>query len=194
MKGSLLRTIVQYHRVKMNAINEIIKEMWSNTYSGSDIDTIEIRSESAISNATGRRSYQYRVRNYFDVHCSGGANLIQRHFQVVMLKGDVEVDMKGRCSAGQKVLASLIIRLALAETFCIHCGILALDEPTANLDRENIEKFAQNLINIIENRRAQRNFQLIVITHDDEFVNYLGQADYVEHYYRVTKDSRHILV
>jgi hypothetical protein len=82
MKGSLLRTIVQYHRVKMNAINEIIKEMWSNTYSGSDIDTIEIRSESAISNATGRRSYQYRV---------------------VMLKGDVEVDMKGRCSAGQKV-------------------------------------------------------------------------------------------
>lgn len=51
-----------------------------------------------------------------------------------MRKGDIELDMKGRCSAGQKVLASLVIRLALAETFCLNCGILALDEPTTNLD------------------------------------------------------------
>ena len=46
--------------------------------------------------------------------------------------------------AGQ-VLASLIIRLALAETFCLNCGILALDEPTTNLDRENIESLAYAL-------------------------------------------------
>ena len=26
------------------------------------------------------------------------------------------------------------VRLALAETFCLNCGILALDEPTTNLD------------------------------------------------------------
>ena len=32
------------------------------------------------------------------------------------------------------MLACLIIRLALAETFCLNCGILALDEPTTNLD------------------------------------------------------------
>ncbi|CAH3038473.1 unnamed protein product [Pocillopora meandrina] len=50
--------------------------------------------------------------------------------QVVMVKGDTVLDMRGRCSAGQKVLASLIIRLALAETFCLNCGILTLDEPT----------------------------------------------------------------
>ena len=62
-----------------------------------------------------------------------------------MLKGDVELDMKGRCSAGQKVLASLIIRLALAETFCVTTGILALDEPTTNLDRYNVESLAQAL-------------------------------------------------
>lgn len=46
-----------------------------------------------------------------------------------------EIDMKGRCSAGQKVLASIIIRLALAEAFTMNCGILALDEPTTNLDK-----------------------------------------------------------
>ena len=34
-----------------------------------------------------------------------------------------------------QVLASLLIRLALAETFCLQCGVLALDEPTTNLDQ-----------------------------------------------------------
>ena len=48
-----------------------------------------------------------------------------RRYRVVMCVGDAELEMRGRCSAGQKVLACLIIRLALAETFCLNCGILA---------------------------------------------------------------------
>jgi DNA repair protein RAD50 len=36
--------------------------------------------------------------------------------------------------------------LALAEAFCLNCGILALDEPTTNLDFENIDGLAQALI------------------------------------------------
>lgn len=67
-----------------------------------------------------------------------------------MLKGHTVLDMRGRCSAGQKVLASIIIRLALAETFCVNCGLLALDEPTTNLDRENIEGLAQALADIVK--------------------------------------------
>ncbi|KAJ3113687.1 DNA repair protein rad50 [Phlyctochytrium bullatum] len=98
--------------LKMEEINKIIRELWVNTYKGNDIDTIEIRSDQE--NLKGNRSYNYRV---------------------IMLKENVEMDMRGRCSAGQKVLAALIIRLALAETFCLNCGILALDEPTTNLDR-----------------------------------------------------------
>jgi DNA repair protein RAD50 len=49
----------------------------------SDIDTIEIRhghDEAGINKA--RRTYNYRV---------------------VMIKGDTDLDMRGRCSAGQKV-------------------------------------------------------------------------------------------
>ena len=48
-----------------------------------------------------------------------------------------------------QVLASIIIRLALAETFCIDCGLLALDEPTTNLDSSNIEGLAQALDDIV---------------------------------------------
>ena len=58
---------------------------------------------------------------------------------------DAELDMRGRCSAGQKVLAALVVRLALAEAFCINCSAIALDEPTTNLDYENKEALAKCL-------------------------------------------------
>lgn len=37
------------------------------------------------------------------------------------------------------MLASIVFRMALAESFGSNCGILALDEPTSNLDREHIK-------------------------------------------------------
>lgn len=98
------------------------------------------------------------------------------NYRVVMTKGDVELDMRGRCSAGQKVLASIIIRLALAESFCVSSGILALDEPTTNLDAANRKSLARSLAGIIEMRRHSGTLQLIVITHDEEFVADLGES------------------
>ena len=98
--------------------------------------------------------------------------------------------MRGRCSAGQKVLASIIIRLALAESFGVGCGLIALDEPTTNLDRDNIRSLAQSLHGIIAQRRAQRNFQLIVITHDEEFLRHMRCADFCDYFYRVKRDDK----
>jgi DNA repair exonuclease SbcCD ATPase subunit len=66
--------------------------------------------------------------------------------KVVMTKDQVEMDMRGRCSAGQKMLASIIIRLALSDSFGQNCGILALDEPTNALDTENIDALASSLV------------------------------------------------
>merc|ERR1719238_2223806 len=98
---------------------------------------------------------------------------VSYNYRVVMCNGDVELEMRGRCSAGQKVLASLIIRLALAETFCINCGILALDEPTTNLDSANVRGLAEALAALIEARRKLARFQIILITHDETFVDIL---------------------
>lgn len=100
------------------------------------------------------------------------------------------MDMRGRCSAGQKVLASIIIRLALAESFGTNCGILALDEPTTNLDRDNIGALASALADIIKERRQQSNFQLIVITHDEEFLTALGASGALEKYWRVSRNHK----
>ncbi|KAK8064857.1 DNA repair protein RAD50 [Apiospora phragmitis] len=158
--------IMRYHSLKMDDVNRIAGDLWKRTYQGTDIDTILIRSDNE--SATGRRSYNYRV---------------------CMVKQDTEMDMRGRCSAGQKVLASIIIRLALAETFGANCGLITLDEPTTNLDSDNIRALAESLHNLINDRRSQSNFQLIIITHDEEFLRYMRCQDFCDYFYRVGRDE-----
>lgn len=147
--SALDQALQRYHSIKITQINTIIRDLWTLTYKGEDIRNIEIVSGK---DAGGRssRSYNYRV---------------------VMSKGSgTMMDMRGRCSAGQRVLASIVIRLALAETFCIKFGCISLDEPTVNLDYKNKKGLAMALAQIIASRSQQSNFQLVLITHDEEFV------------------------
>ena len=104
--SALDKALLRYHGMKIEEINKIIQELWTLTYKGEDIASIRLTSDQE-SGSKATRSYNYRV---------------------VMTKGTAELDMRGRCSAGQRVLASLVIRLALAETFCLNCGVMALDE------------------------------------------------------------------
>ncbi|KAK2594559.1 DNA repair protein rad50 [Conoideocrella luteorostrata] len=161
------RAVMQFHSMKMAEINRIAGELWQSTYQGTDIDTILIRSDNESN--SGKRSYNYRL---------------------CMVKQDTEMDMRGRCSAGQKVLASIIIRLALAESFGVNCGLIALDEPTTNLDRDNIKSLAESLHSIIKTRQAQSNFQLIVITHDEDFLRHMRCSDFCDSFFRVKRDER----
>mmetsp|Transcript_10117 Transcript_10117/g.29059 ORF Transcript_10117/g.29059 Transcript_10117/m.29059 type:complete len:1316 (-) Transcript_10117:363-4310(-) len=160
---ALEKALQTYHTNKMADINKIVKELWQKTYRNQDIDYIMIKSD-----ANGQKSYNYRV---------------------VMMCKDAELDMRGRCSAGQKVLACLIIRLALAETFCLNCGILALDEPTTNLDAANSASLAEALRCLMNDRQGQENFQMIIITHDETFASLIGTREFVDHRWRVTKDE-----
>ena len=147
---ALDNALMRFHEMKMQEINKYIKEYWQTTYTNDDIKSIEIKADPE--NMGKRRSHNYR--------------LVMRHSTLQ------ELDMRGRCSTGQKVLASLVVRLALAETFCHNCGVLALDEPTSNLDERNIKGFTQALGRIVNERKKGRNsgFQLIVISTDIEFI------------------------
>lgn len=167
--------VMEYHQTQILKINNIIDELWKKTYTGNDVETIKIKADpiaakkSTTTTASNNRSYNYRV---------------------VMIKNGTELDMRGRCSAGQKVLASIIIRIALAECFCLNFGMIALDEPTTNLDDENIESLARALHSIIIERSVQRNFQLIIITHDEKFLRCMNAVDFTDHYYRVMRNER----
>ncbi|WFD08302.1 DNA repair protein rad50 [Malassezia vespertilionis] len=167
--GALHQAIQQYHAIKMEEVNQTLDYLWKKTYQGADIDTILIRSDvEGKVNASGVRSYQYRV---------------------VMVKDGAELDMRGRCSAGQKVLACILIRLALADSFGTNTGFLALDEPTTNLDRENVEALAASLVDLIAERQHQHNFQLVVITHDEDFLSRLSHSDALTQYWRVSRNE-----
>jgi len=58
------------------------------------------------------------------------------------------MEFRGRSSAGEKMLASIVIRMALAASFSSNSMLLALDEPTTNLDRESINNLAESLSKI----------------------------------------------
>lgn len=78
MVQALEKALLAFHTTKMSDINKIIKELWQKTYRNQDIDYIQVKADAE----TGQRSYNYRV---------------------AMISGGAELDMRGRCSAGQKV-------------------------------------------------------------------------------------------
>eukprot|EP00916_Digyalum_oweni_P008421 GHVL01014113.1.p1 GENE.GHVL01014113.1~~GHVL01014113.1.p1 ORF type:complete len:830 (+),score=202.48 GHVL01014113.1:1477-3966(+) len=167
---ALDKALMKYHADKMAEINKSIRDLWQTVYRGGDIDYLAIRSDA-------------------DTEDTGGLAVRSYNYRVVMVKGDCDLEMRGRSSAGQKVLASLIIRLALAESFCLNCGILALDEPTTNLDRHNIDSLARALADLIDQRRFQENFQLLLITHDEAFVSRLARHHICDHFFQIGKDE-----
>ncbi|XP_066159049.1 DNA repair protein RAD50 isoform X2 [Euwallacea fornicatus] len=163
----LEKSILKFHQERMVQINTAIRELWRDIYKGNDIDYVEIKTVDEVRGVT-KRSYTYSV---------------------VQVKKGVELEMRGRCSAGQRVLACLVIRMALAETFSTNCGILALDEPTTNLDRDNIMSLSDVLSRIITMRQKQKNFQLLIITHDEEFLQALVRDQSISRYQKVERNA-----
>ncbi|XP_043528488.1 DNA repair protein RAD50 [Frieseomelitta varia] len=157
--------MIQYHEERMATVNRIMKQMWKLVYTGKDTTSIEIRTDATEGIGSTRRTYNYKL---------------------VQTKHGHEIDMRGRCSAGQKVLASIIIRLALAETFCKDCGILALDEPTTSLDQANADSLANALATVVKLRsQHQKNFQLIIISHDEKFLFKLAELNNNKGFYQL---------
>lgn len=158
---ALDQSIVDFYSTKIEEINTILKDLWVRTYKGNDIDYISLKSE----------TNDCKVYNY----------------KLVMFKNGIELDLRGRSSAGQKMLVSLLTRLAICDAFCSTFNVLALDEPTTNLDKDNVESLAYTLQKILDDRKTS-NFQLIIITHDEAFLETMNRHG-CDDYYRIYKDS-----
>ena len=158
---ALEKTVLEYHSNKIEEINDILKELWSETYNGKDIERIELKSDLTSTN------YNYKLIMY---------KLNNNNIS--------ELEMRGRCSAGQKMIASILFRIALMEVFS-NINVLALDEPTTNLDKANIECLAKTLNNLL---LRKKNMQLIIITHDEEFVSMLNTIG-CDVYYTIERDK-----
>ncbi|MDR2581701.1 MAG: AAA family ATPase [Fibromonadaceae bacterium] len=66
-------------------------------------------------------------------------------------------------SGGEQISVAIAIRLALSQDFG-NSGLIILDEPTNNLDKDKRQLLAENLPRMVENLN-----QLFVVTHDDMF-------------------------
>ncbi|CAI4224664.1 unnamed protein product [Auanema sp. JU1783] len=171
-------SILRFHTEKMAAINDILDDLWRKVYKGGDIESIKIISDVAGASTDKRKSYEYKV--------------------VMLVEGGIEMDMRDRCSAGQKMLACILIRIALADVFGGVCSMIALDEPTTNLDVHKVEYLAEMLNDLISARRnddeysstSGRQFQMIVITHDQRLVEQLTLGTRPDFYYVLEKDMR----
>ena len=144
----------------MEEVNDTMRHLWNKTYQGTGMRSrglcaLTVSQRRSVQISTGSRSALIAkaaprsartITGWVTYRKPGVARGLTAVHQVVMTKDNVEMDMRGRCSAGQKMLASIIIRLALADSFGQNCGILALDEPTNALDTENIDALAASLI------------------------------------------------
>lgn len=76
--------MIDYHEERMLTVNKIMKKLWKHIYKGTDTSCIEISTEATEHVGT--------KRNY--------------HYKLVQTKHGQKMDMRGRCSAGQKVITS----------------------------------------------------------------------------------------
>ena len=183
-KNQIEEFLFKFHLKKIDEINDTIYYLWSKIYQGSDITSIRIeyREKKTDEPNNGKKKYDYLV---------------------MMKKDNVDLDMFNRCSSGQKMLASIIIRIALMQTFCAKCGIIALDEPTTNLDKKNRKELANQLVEIVNLKKDEnddedekkKNFQLIVISHNRKFVepirNELGLDKYYYLHREIDENKNH---
>lgn len=160
-------SITTFHNQMIIKINDVLKARWRHIYKGSDIDYIELIDEE-IKKGNDKSAYNYYVG---------------------MCKSGVRMKMREKSSAGQRALASIILRMTLAELFVKDLGFMALDEPTANLDAANAESLAE-AIGIYVKRRIKSglNLQWIIITHSEKFLEKLD-ADCTE-YFKVHLDDQ----
>lgn len=81
--------MIDFHEERMKTVNKIMDRLWRKVYTGHDTSTIQIHTSATEGVDSNRRSYNYKL---------------------VQKKNGVEMDMKGRCSAGQRVNVEFIIK------------------------------------------------------------------------------------
>ncbi|MEM0480720.1 MAG: SMC family ATPase [Candidatus Aenigmatarchaeota archaeon] len=80
------------------------------------------------------------------------------------------IELEKVASGGERTIAALCLRIALAKVLASQIDILILDEPTHNLDENSIKELAR----VLNEKLPQIFSQIFVITHDERFENLLN--------------------
>jgi len=121
----------------VEVINAVLADIWQRLYPYGDYSAARIE---IVGNGAKAGDYVLQLRER---------------------RGWVNVD--GIASGGERTLAALALRIAFARALA-NLGILLLDEPTHNLDRNGIEK----LVEVLSEGIPEVLDQVLLITHDEE--------------------------
>lgn len=130
----------------MDEINKIVKDLWRSTYRGQGSLAFKVYFKQYICSFSGWRltdhsrhlppDIQYiEIRSDVDDSSSAGVKRRVYNYRVVMVKGDTAMDMRGRCSAGQKVLVggfwgSCLTPKLVFESLRVRAGFGIPDNPS----------------------------------------------------------------
>lgn len=94
--------------------------------------------------------------------------------EVKTLEGEW-IRVEGLLSGGERSCAALAIRIAISLVLTENLGLLILDEPTHNLDKNSVLKLSQTL----ESELPDLVDQIFIITHDLELLNTINSNNIV---------------
>lgn len=84
----------------------------------------------------------------------------------IAVKPDGRRERAERLSGGEKVLLALAFRFAVNSLMAVDIGMMILDEPTAGVDKSNLNNLTEILANVSKYTK-DKGMQLIIITHDE---------------------------
>ena len=102
--------------------------------------------------------------------------LIDENDYILQLKDSrgIWVNVDGIASGGERTLACLTLRIAMARSLVPHLRWLMLDEPTHNLDEKAVEEFS----NLLNEKILEFIDQLFIITHNERLESIINGVIY----------------
>lgn len=141
-KGALIETETELRNSLVTAINALMQNIWMELYPYADYTGIRLNAK----------------RDDYALEASIGTDG----------NGSREwVEIEGIASGGEKSVACLTMRIALAMVIVPNLKWLILDEPTHNIDENGISK----LIEVFGNSLPKVVEQIFIITHDNSLKN-----------------------
>ncbi|TNJ26789.1 putative RAD50 DNA repair protein [Giardia muris] len=169
---SLIQRHINEHRMAvLAAVNTRLQALWTQCYSGANKETCDIQRVCLEPCKNEKNSVE--VRAYYN----GPAGIFSQ-------------PLRDTGSSGQKVMLSILLRIAISQVFNTRLSFIVLDEPTNYLDELNAMNLADMLATYVQSVQP---LQLVVITHSYEFAERLkahaGTVDAYHYVVRLTADG-----
>jgi len=113
---------------------------------------------------------------YLDMFGNPFAVNIPKDFDILVTRSDGYTCAASRESGGRQAVLSIVFRFAVNQLFASQVGIIALDEPTAYLDEDNLA-YVADVISHVHRIKSETGLQSIMITHEESLVSAFDRVE-----------------